>query len=213
MTNDRTLGAVSLITGCEAPDTSMQELASESGPPPASLRESGFAPRERKAADRGLTRLCERPRSFLELAQLPTPVVRAQWLDGPKAPVWIKRDELSCDLYGGGKVRKLEWLLGSKQYDNDLPVISVGGIGSHHLLALALHFARSGRRLHALTFPQRLTAHVRRNLGVLVSLGTRLWHVSSRAELPVAYLACRSVSAGRNALWMDAGGSSAVGSL
>jgi len=197
----------------EASATSVQEFAPETGLPAASLRQSGFAPREKSAEDRALTRLCERPRQFLELAQLPTPVARAPWLDGPRAHVWIKRDELSCELYGGGKVRKLEWLLGSQQYDNDFPVISVGGIGSHHLLALALHFARSGRRLHALTFPQRLTTHVRQNLAALVSLGTRFWHVPSRVELPLAYLSCRSLSAGRNALWMDAGGSSAVGSL
>lgn len=201
------------MSSSESSTASLPEPTREGGLPSASVRQSGFAPRASRAEERALTSRCERPRSFLGLAQLPTPVARAPWLDGPRASVWIKRDDLSCDLYGGGKVRKLEWLLASAQFDNDLPVISVGGVGSHHLLSLALHFARSGRRLHALTFPQRLTRHVRQNLAALVSLGTRLWHVPSRAELPLAYLACRSLSAGRRALWMDAGGSSAVGSL
>ncbi len=124
----------------------------------------------------------------LTLAELPTPVDRAAWLDTPHAKVWVKRDDLSSEVYGGGKVRKLEWILANPPFDRDQPILSVGGVGSHHLLALALFLQTQGRELHGLTFTQSLTPHVRKNLAVLLSTGASLWNVDSRAELPLAWL-------------------------
>lgn len=125
------------------------------------------------------------------MAKLPTPVERAPWIDAGSNQVWVKRDDLSNDLYGGGKVRKLEWALANPPYDRDEPVMSVGGAGSNHLVALGLFLRASGRRLHALTFDQVLTRHSVTNLGVLASLDTRLWHVGTRLRLPWAWLAYR----------------------
>lgn len=134
------------------------------------------------------TRLSRAPQR-LTLAELPTPVDRAPWLDTAKAKVWIKRDDLSSSVYGGGKVRKLEWILANAPFDTDAPIVSVGGVGSHHLLALALFLRTQGRTLHGLTFTQALTPHVRKNLAVLLSCGAQLWNVPTRAELPRAWLA------------------------
>jgi D-cysteine desulfhydrase len=164
----------------------------------------------KETSKRPLTRLLARPARCIELARLPTPVEPAPWL-GNQA--WIKRDDGTSDLYGGGKVRKLEWLLGSAEYSHPGAVVSVGAVGSHHLVALGLFLAKSGRQLHALTFPQMMTPHVRENLAVLVSIGTRFWHVPSRAHLPLAYLKYRSALGAQRGTWMDAGGSSARGSL
>ena len=136
-----------------------------------------------------LTARLARPPQRLRLAALPTAVDRAPWLDTPKAKVWIKRDDLSSSIYGGGKVRKLEWILANPPFDTDLPICSVGGIGSHHLLALALFLRTQGRTLHGLTFTQSLTPHVRKNLAVLLSCGAQLWNAATRAELPRAWLA------------------------
>ncbi len=130
-----------------------------------------------------------RPPPRLELAQLPTPVERAAWLDTRSARVWIKRDDLSSPIYGGGKVRKLEWILANAPFDTDAPILSVGGIGSHHLLSLALFLRTQGRILHGLTFTQAKTRHVKTNLAVLLSCGAQLWNVSTRVELPRACLA------------------------
>lgn len=137
----------------------------------------------------GLERLLASPPPRLRLARLPTPVERMPGLDVGGAEVWVKRDDRSSELYGGGKVRKLEWVLASPPFDGDGPIVSVGGVGSHHLVALALFLRQQGRSLHALTFTQTLTPHVRGNLAVLVSSGARLWNVGSRARLPLAWLA------------------------
>ena len=135
-----------------------------------------------------VARLSRAPRC-LELAELPTPVERAPWLDSSNSRVWIKRDDLSSSVYGGGKVRKLEWILANAPFDTDKPILSVGGIGSHHLLALALFLRTQGRTLHGLTFTQAPTAHVRKNLAVMLSCGAQLWNAPSRGELPKAWLA------------------------
>lgn len=152
------------------------------------------------------------PPARLDLARLPTPVERAPWADGPASEVWIKRDDRSSDVYGGGKVRKLQWVLANPPYDDERPIVSLGGIGSHHLVALALFLREQGRTLHALTFEQVLTEHVRRNLAVMVSCGVQFWHVRSRPRLPWAWLSYH--------LWrrpdpigcsMEAGASTALG--
>lgn len=164
--------------------------------------------------DGGLDRFLSDPPARLSLAQLPTPVERAAWLDQGSAQVWIKRDDATSELYGGGKVRKLEWVLANPPFDGDEPVLSVGGVGSHHLLALALFLRRQERTLHALTFTQTLTPHVRTNLAALVSTGARLWNVSSRLRLPWAWLAYHVWRRPeRKAVTMPAGASTPLGCL
>ncbi|MCA9717556.1 MAG: pyridoxal-phosphate dependent enzyme [Myxococcales bacterium] len=164
--------------------------------------------------DSPLASLLPRAPRCLRLAELPTPVERAPWLDGPAAEVWVKRDDASSAVYGGGKVRKLELVLGNPPHDGDAPIVSIGGLGSHHLLALALFLRPLGRTLHAWTFDQVMTPHVRTNLAVLMSCGARLWSVRSRAALPWAalgyYVWARPPQMGR---WMTPGASSPLGAL
>jgi D-cysteine desulfhydrase len=88
----------------------------------------------------------------------------------------------------------------------------VGGVGSHHLLALALFLRDQERLLHALTFAQELTPHVRRNLAVLVSTGAKLWHVRSRSKLPIAWAAYHGwMRPRRPGHYLDAGASTPLG--
>ncbi len=153
-----------------------------------------------------------------DLADLPTPVQRTPWLDGPDHPVWLKRDDATSRLYGGGKVRKLEWILANEPHANGGgrggDVLSIGGVGSHHLLALALFLRQQGRGLHALTFVQTPTRHVMMNLATLASVGVRFWHVRTRARLPWAWLGYhlwnKPPSRGR---WLTPGASSPLGML
>ena len=165
-------------------------------------------------ADHHLAAFVARPPARLMLADLPTPVQRAPWLDTPAAEVWIKRDDQTSALYGGGKVRKLEWLLASPRYAGDGPIVSLGGVGSHHLLALALFLRTQGREAHALTFDQVFTPHVRATLAGLASTGARVWSVESRVGLPWAWHGYHLwARPGRKGVWMPAGGSSGVGGL
>ncbi|MEM7157370.1 MAG: pyridoxal-phosphate dependent enzyme [Myxococcota bacterium] len=164
--------------------------------------------------DVDLSPYLERSPRRLSLAQLPTPVQRVAGLDVGSAEVWVKRDDASSDLYGGGKVRKLEWVLANPPYDGDEPIFSVGGVGSHHLLAVASFVQSQGRPLHALTFTQTLTPHVRTNLAALLSMNTQIWNVPSRAALPWAWLRYNLwARPERKGVYMPAGASTAMGCL
>ena len=129
------------------------------------------------------------PPRCLQLAELPTPVERAPWLDTPGAEAWIKRDDRSSALYGGGKVRKLEWALANAPYDGPEGITSIGGTGSNHLVALAIFLHSLGRRLHAIVFDQPIDDHVLHNLGTVASLGSTFSYYPRRWMLPIAYLA------------------------
>lgn len=164
--------------------------------------------------DHHLAAFVARPPVRLALADLPTPVERAPWLDGAGVEVWVKRDDRTSALYGGGKVRKLEWLLASEKYAGDRPIVSIGGIGSHHLLALGLHLQAQGRELHALTFDQVLTPHVRETVAATLATGAKLWSVRSRLQMPWAWLSYRLWARPERAgVYMSAGGSTGVGGL
>lgn len=122
------------------------------------------------------------------LGDFPTPVescVGLSRLTGK--PVWVKRDDRSSTLYGGSKVRKLEFVLAAPALQRAGCVVSIGTAGSHHLLALALFLEHCGLpRLCALFAPQAMSAAAWRNLAVLASVAQSVRAVPARALLPAA---------------------------
>ncbi len=91
---------------------------------------------------------------FVPLADgLPTPVDRVE------DRFWVQRDDLSDSRYGGNKVRKLEHLLAIAARRGG-PVLTAGAIGSHHVVATAVHAQRLGLEVEAVRFPQPRTDHV-----------------------------------------------------
>jgi 1-aminocyclopropane-1-carboxylate deaminase/D-cysteine desulfhydrase-like pyridoxal-dependent ACC family enzyme len=92
------------------------------------------------------------------LGNFPTPVM-ATSLFGLEAhpPIWVKRDDLSSNVYGGNKIRKLEFLLKT----SERPVLTFGPLGSHHVYATALHAKTLGRSTAAILVPQPMTPHHR----------------------------------------------------
>lgn len=89
----------------------------------------------------------------VELCTLPSPV---QSLDHILSGLWIKRDDLNAPLCGGNKVRALEFLLGGLGPGDS--VVTVGGIGSTHVLATAIHAARIGVSTQALRWRHEMNA-------------------------------------------------------
>lgn len=90
------------------------------------------------------------------LGEWPTPVAPFAGLEAAGAGrIWIKREDLASPLYGGNKVRKLERLLAT----GGGPVLAFGGLGSHHVLATAVHAAALGRECFGVLAEQPMTAH------------------------------------------------------
>ena len=149
----------------------------------------------------------------LRLGALPTPVEELPGLARALGvgALWVKRDDLSGSLYGGNKVRKLEWLLADAAARGRERLATVGGVGSNHVLATALYARPLGLSLDAAVFLHPKSAASERAVRVALSAGVRYHVARSAASLPAAMVAAR---AGRPApLWIPAGGSSALGSL
>ena len=76
----------------------------------------------------------------VSLGIFPTPVEKADQLGSALGldRFYMKRDDLSGAVYGGNKVRMLEFLLGGALRANAREVVTVGYAGSNHALALAI---------------------------------------------------------------------------
>jgi len=92
----------------------------------------------------------------VRLGVWPTKVSQFAGLDAPCAErIWVKREDRASPLYGGNKVRKLEFLLASGRG----PVVAFGGLGSHHVLATAVHAAALGRECYGVVAEQPMIDH------------------------------------------------------
>ena len=98
----------------------------------------------------------------IPLAELPTPVRRLTAFDHPK--LFMKEDGLSGPVYGGNKIRKLEFLLGEALAEGRKTVITYGAAGSNHALATAVCCRKLGLQAVSILAPQEPTGHVRKNI-------------------------------------------------
>ena len=111
------------------------------------------------------------------LAMLPTPVEKVEQLGSAIGleRLYMKRDDLSGDVYGGNKVRMLEFLLGSALRRNAREVMTIGYAGSNQALALALYADRLGIKSSSYLLPQANAHYVRRNLMASIHTHARLY--------------------------------------
>ena len=125
----------------------------------------------------------------IQLTQLPTPVLAAPALaehigiDG----LTIKADDQSATLYGGNKVRKLEYLLADAQARQCDSLLTFGSAGSNHALATAIYARRLGLRCVAILTDQPQTDYVAATLRYHARLGTQLIHAGGYHETVAAY--------------------------
>lgn len=108
---------------------------------------------------------------FVSLAQLPTPVVRAE---GPLGAVVIKCDGQTHPVYGGNKVRKLEYLLGQALSHGCPQVATFGAAGSNHATATAVHAHALGLGCISFLSRQRPTPWIADNLRRQLEVGARI---------------------------------------
>ena len=149
------------------------------------------------------------PLGPLGLGRYPTAIEPAAALSIPGAELWIKRDDRTHEVYGGNKVRKLEWLLADARARGTTRVITAGAVGSHHVLATS-YFGRSqGLEVEAVLVPQPRTDHVVETIRAALALGLRATPLRWRSAAPLVAFA-RSLGRGR---FIPIGGSSVVGSL
>ncbi|MSP63662.1 MAG: pyridoxal-phosphate dependent enzyme [Myxococcales bacterium] len=147
---------------------------------------------------------------FRPLGRFPTRIHRLEGAVAPSVDLWIKRDDESGLEYGGNKVRKLEFLLAEAAERGFARLCTLGGYGSHHVLATALYGRACGFSVEAVVFPQPITDHVRDVLLAGAACGLRLRPAASYADLPPRLVAARLR---RGVGWIAPGGSSPTGTL
>lgn len=152
---------------------------------------------------------------WLSLGTLPTPVeplapAAAERIGGE---IWIKRDDVSGEPYGGNKVRKLEFLLADARRRGVDRLTTLGAIGSHHALATTIYGRAVGFDVSLVLFPQPVTPHVRRVLLLDRAYGAELRFARGLLGVPAALLAARTAHRHERVLAIPAGGSNALGTL
>lgn len=131
------------------------------------------------------------------------------------AEVWCKRDDQSGTLYGGNKVRKLEFLLAQAEAEGADTILTTGAAGSHHVLATTLYGRRRGFEVHAVLMPQARTRHVEENMRADLGAGAILHPLSGYAMMPAAMaaLAAKLKLQKKRVFVIGPGGSDATGVL
>jgi D-cysteine desulfhydrase len=151
------------------------------------------------------------------LATLPTPVepLAALARDAGVGELWVKRDDRTGTVYGGNKVRKLEWLLADALGRGHRTVLTVGALGSNHALATTIYARAAGLRTQLVLIPQPVTDHVRRTLLLDHAFGATIHAVRSiaAARRRVIGLVVQGALRRDRPYLVPTGGSSTVGTL
>lgn len=148
--------------------------------------------------------------AWLPLGSLPTPVHQLQRLGYEN--LWIKRDDQSCPLYGGNKVRKLEFILGDAHKRNFRQLVTFGGIGTNHGLATAIFCDQLGINCTLLVFRQPVNGHVKQNLLLFKRYNAVTIYKKTRWRTVLAYYLLHRIRYPA-AYYVFAGGSNVIGTI
>ena len=142
------------------------------------------------------------------LGEGPTPV---RPLAGLGDGLWLKDEGPYGSMWGGNKVRKLEWVLPDAKRRGRRTILTFGALGTNHGLATALYARDQGLRCAIALVDQPLDDHVRAQLKRLESSGATLHrtHTKARTIAAAPWLLARH----RRPYVLPAGGSSPVGAL
>jgi len=120
----------------------------------------------------------------LPLCALPSPVEPLPTL-GTQA--WVKRDDAIHPVYGGNKMRKLEFVASDLLRKGIRHVYSLGGTGTNFGVAAAVLFKELGIELTLFLFQQPASEHVEHNQQLMRNHGAHLHCFDSLAAAALAW--------------------------
>jgi 1-aminocyclopropane-1-carboxylate deaminase/D-cysteine desulfhydrase-like pyridoxal-dependent ACC family enzyme len=113
-----------------------------------------------------------RKRSF---ASLPTPISHHEIkLPSGTRSLSVKHDDQTSNIYGGNKVRKLEYLLQRAQDRGAERIATFGAVGSNHALATAIFAREFGFDCTCFLAHQKRTPNIPNTLNMHLKLGTEI---------------------------------------
>lgn len=139
-------------------------------------------------------------------------------LSGPthfKSPrsLFVKREDETDTLYGGNKVRNLEFLLGEVIRQGYKRVRTLGPLGSNFIAALAAQAYRVGVAVHVDHFIPVVTPQIQAHADFSLRLGTEIALYPGRRGAVPAYLAAKARALGGDSYFLTPGGSHPLGVL
>jgi 1-aminocyclopropane-1-carboxylate deaminase/D-cysteine desulfhydrase-like pyridoxal-dependent ACC family enzyme len=123
--------------------------------------------------------------------------------------LWVKDDGAVCADYGGNKPRKLVRLLEQAQKSHAQRLVTIGAVGSHHVLATGILGRKLGFSTTALSLPRPYSYHAEQTTRRSLSAEVELISVASLTDLP-RLIRCL---VRRGNYWIPPGGSNAMGTL
>jgi len=148
----------------------------------------------------------------LSLADLPTPVDQGVLTLGSVShDIAIKRDDLTGTLYGGNKVRKLEYLMHKAARRNARCIATFGTVASNHALATALYARELGYDALCFLSHQTKTSSAARALNLHLQIGTEIVRYGGGRRNRVAIL--REHLHDRQVFLIPPGGSNWLGAV
>ena len=151
----------------------------------------------------------------LELAALPTPVENLALTTSEGRQItnlWVKRDDQTSSIYGGNKVRKLEFVIADLKSKGVRKLVTFGGLGTNHGVATALFCQKAGIECSILLFDQPVTEGVRTNLKLMTRFGAKLERTGSLLKTALRFYARKTFSPA-DTYYLNAGGSNEFGAI
>lgn len=109
------------------------------------------------------------------IASLPTPLSSIEFETAKgRQCIQVKHDDQSHSLYGGNKIRKLEYLLQRALERNAKRVATFGTVGSNHALATAIFARQFGLECTCFLAHQNRSPNIARTLNMHIKLGTEI---------------------------------------
>lgn len=126
---------------------------------------------------------------WISLGHFPTPVERLQNLETrfDCDSLWIKRDDLSGELYGGNKVRTLEFSIAEALKQNAEMVISYSALGSNWPLACTIYARANGLGSEVFYLPYPMDTVKKRNLYITNQLAHKTQTARSLFTFPILF--------------------------
>ncbi|MCI0433273.1 MAG: pyridoxal-phosphate dependent enzyme [Gemmatimonadetes bacterium] len=151
---------------------------------------------------------------WMSLGNRPTPIETVRLpVNGAMRTILVKRDDRTGVVYGGNKVRKLEFLLAEAVRLGAGRIITAGAAGSHHGLATTIYGRKAGFDVSLVLFPQRLTAHVRDVVLMDAGFGAELRWIGRMGFVPAAVLQAQWRHRRDRPFVIAPGGSDALGTI
>lgn len=147
---------------------------------------------------------------WVQLGNFPTPVHPLKNI-GCKN-LWIKRDDQTAQLYGGNKVRKLEFLLADAVNKNRKHIITFGAIGTNHGLATSIYSDKLGLDCSLLLFDQPVTKNVKQNLLLFKKFNAQTIYKKTILKTVLSFYLTQKIQH-PNAYYIFAGGSNPIGAI